>query len=419
MDGDDRERGFDLWLDNGKLAAHLSHAYPESRIKVVATEQLATSTWHHVFATYDGSGKASGLRLFVNGQQVDTTTLEDALADSIRTEAPLLIGKRFQEDSLEWVYPFTGLIDEVRIFDRQLSGAEVKSIYQEVLTAVAGIPRENRSPQQDALLEQAYLQQKLEPMESDLATARNARRSTRWQQLPRWYVTKTGQTMIVIADACLPDAEQFEYVFAIGAHEVSIEQYQRFRSDAPVDPVAALTSSCPIHLVSWWDAAAYCNWLSKEHGIPEEQWCYVPNAEGEYDEGMLLKPNHRELVGYRLPTGKEWHYACEANTITPYCSGDSISIATDYGWFGVNAAGRTHEVGKLLPNDFGVFDMHGNVWEWNLDEKRLAAEDEFGRSLLGGDFGSTSNSASSTGNSTGPPGYISARYGFRVARTIK
>jgi len=180
-----------------------------------------------------------------------------------------------------------------------------------------------------------------------------------------------------------------------------------------------LQESLPIHLVSWWDVAAYCNWLSKEEGIPEDQWCYVPNMNGEYDEGMSLKPEYVELTGYRLPTAMEWQYACMANTNTPFCSGDSISIATDYGWFGVNSAGRTHEVGKLLPNDFGIFDMHGNLWEWNLDEKRLPAEDEFGRILLGGDFGSTANSASSTGNSTGPPGYTSNRYGFRVARTIK
>ena len=143
------------------------------------------------------------------------------------------------------------------------------------------------------------------------------------------------------------------------------------------------------------------------------------NDQGDYDDGMLLKPNHQELAGYRLPTGTEWHYACKANTDTPFCSGNSINIAADYGWFGLNAAGHTHEIGSLLPNDFGIFDMHGNLWEWNLDEMRLAAENEFGRSLLGGDFGSTSNSANSNGNSTGPPGYTSTRYGFRIARTLK
>ena len=106
-------------------------------------------------------------------------------------------------------------------------------------------------------------------------------------------------------------------------------------------------------------------------------------------------------------------------TCQPRAADYSVSISIVSSVPSLNSAGRTHEIGALLPNDFGAFDMHGNLWEWILDERKLAAENELGRVLLGGDFGSTSNSASSTGNSTGPPGYTSNRYGFRVARTIK
>ena len=113
-----------------------------------------------------------------------------------------------------------------------------------------------------------------------------------------WYVTREGHTMVIIPGPIEykggQDLQNMHIVrgFAIADKDVTVEQYLRFckecRKDYKPDNQHSPQLDCPVNTVSWYDAAAYCNWLSKQEGIPEGQWCYDPNSHGIFGEDMKI-----------------------------------------------------------------------------------------------------------------------------------
>jgi formylglycine-generating enzyme required for sulfatase activity len=214
---------------------------------------------------------------------------------------------------------------------------------------------------------------------------------------------------------------------------VTAKQYRRFNPTYPYaydgDPDGPLAG------VTWYDAAAYCNWLSQQDGIPSEQWCYAPNADGKYADGMTIKSNFVELTGYRLPTEAEWELACRAGALTGYFYGQSEELLTEYAWVFENSQERAWGVGRLEPNDLGLSDMHGNAWCWcqdrietsklpksKLGEERQPAEtirDNRHTALRGGSFNTKARRARAANNGGCVVANRIGDNGFRPVRTYR
>jgi len=92
----------------------------------------------------------------------------------------------------------------------------------------------------------------------------------------------------------------------------------------------------------------------------------LPVDGASYDDAIAFCTSAGKLSGHRLtlPTEAQWEYACRAGTTTEYFWGESQADAVKFGWFDMNACGRTHEVAQLAANPWGLFDMVGNLWEW-------------------------------------------------------
>jgi formylglycine-generating enzyme required for sulfatase activity len=270
----------------------------------------------------------------------------------------------------------------------------------------------------------------LKPVDRSLATPR--------PHGPRnWYINGQGQTMVLLAPGTFQRGEgkgmqrgQVNHRFALAAREVSVAEFLRFERARGAGNPFARTGDCPVNEVSWYDAAAYCNWLSAQEGIPEEQRCYLPNAKGEYAAGMQVAPDFMSRSGYRLPTSPEWEYACRAGSVTSWSMGEADALVPKYGWCLTTSSNRLHPVGTLCPNDWGLFDMHGNAFEWCQDgpppgQQRgplsagVVITDACHRVARGGAFGHGALGSTSASKVIALPTERGIDLGFRPARTLR
>ncbi|MFM9064451.1 MAG: formylglycine-generating enzyme family protein, partial [Pirellula sp.] len=135
--------------------------------------------------------------------------------------------------------------------------------------------------------------------------------------------------------------------YYLGVHEVTQAQFEKVMGENPSHFQGAIVrnenADLPVESVEWYDAEKFCKKLSE---LPEEK-----------KAGRV----------YRLPTEAQWEYACRAGSKTAYSIDDEEGLLPEYGWFNRNSSDRTHTVGLLEPNAWGLYDMHGNVWEWCSD----------------------------------------------------
>jgi eukaryotic-like serine/threonine-protein kinase len=272
----------------------------------------------------------------------------------------------------------------------------------------------------------------------------------------QWYVNTQGQTFVILhadkpfrmgAPDWKPDRNLLEPPheqrigrrIAIAAKEVTKAQFRHFqqanldvRKFDNIEPYSR-TDDSPQVAVDWYDAARYCNWLSKNEGIPKQQWCYEPNAQDEFAGGMKPAADYLQRSGYRLPTKAEWEYACRSDSQTSRYYGLSVKLLPKYAWFLDNSDNRAWPVGMQKPNDFGLFDMLGNAYEWCDDPYTSHAppvasvsddsgtitdvQDKVIRTLRGGSFVNLASYVRSASRDGSTPSFRAVAFGFRAART--
>ena len=123
--------------------------------------------------------------------------------------------------------------------------------------------------------------------------------------------------------------------FALGKYDITQEAWYALMG---VNPSSNKGRPLPVENVSWDDVQVFIQRLNAQTG-----------------------------KSYRLPTEAEWEYAARAGSTTDYSFGDDVSQLGRYAWYTANSGGETHPVGEKQPNGFGLYDMHGNVWEWVQD----------------------------------------------------
>ena len=195
--------------------------------------------------------------------------------------------------------------------------------------------------------------------------------------------------------------------FYLSIHEVTKQQYEKVMPSRPWQGGLYVQDGpdYPATYVSWNDAVEFCRRLSEQEGL-----------------------------NYRLPTEAEWEYACRSGTSSVYSFGDDTSGLAEHAWYGKTAweigEEYAHRVGQKRPNAWGLYDMHGNVWEWCQDwyapyvsEKGLndpaGPAVGVGRVLRGGSFHGSAQYPRSA-NRWEDGAYPHSRLdhsGFRVART--
>lgn len=151
MDSTTNVRGWDIEFHGTKLNVHLIHAWPNDAIHVEVEKPLAADTAAHIAFSYDGSGKAAGLKIFVNGVEEKTRILADNLTGTLKTSAPFSIGRRGASGA-----PFHGTVHDLRIYQRELTGAEVATLGGAESLTLAAVPKEKRTPQQKDQLQKFF-----------------------------------------------------------------------------------------------------------------------------------------------------------------------------------------------------------------------------------------------------------------------
>ena len=325
-----------------KIYAEWTHQWPEDAMVLQRQLPGLVLHWHHLFVTYDGSRSIDGAQVYLDGVPLRTYLGgKKVVRNTVIDVTNLRVGRR------ETDYAFHGMIDEVRIYDRQLNEKEVSEI---VLSDLGSLIQDTPAFWEDEarrLIDRRYFLIQNESVQDDRTRLSQARRV--------WSTNSLGMTMIhVDTSSDVRDAEGLKS-FLLMDREVTNRWYVTYLEQSGRDPeqIKIEFNDDPVSNVSWVDAAQFCNWLSEFEGLTPY---YAPTD-------TLFWNHFPEANGYRLPTVAEWTFACRAGTTTDFPCGDEEYLDR----YAVYSTERVARGLSKLSNPWGFFDMHGNLTEWCHD----------------------------------------------------
>jgi formylglycine-generating enzyme required for sulfatase activity len=189
--------------------------------------------------------------------------------------------------------------------------------------------------------------------------------------------------------------------FLMAKYPVTQRLYREITGESPA---SFSGESTPVENVSWKDAVLFCNLLSEKSALEP---CYQFSEE---NENVVF---NARANGYRLPTEAEWEYACKAGT-----SGVRYGGIDEIAWYKENSGSQTHDVGTKEPNQWGLYDMLGNVWEWCSDIYDKTVYGSY-RILRGGGWCDEARGCMATNRRRSHPvSFKIDDLGFRLARNL-
>lgn len=242
--------------------------------------------------------------------------------------------ERFRKDCAETQKLRESLAEDLRVMNRLPEDDAGYCAVSETISALM-----SREAEWTSLIKDAYFKHKAGMATSEQLAAKDsdlAKSSIAWENDVLKNLIKTS-----IAEFGVPATVKIPGKrYAFGKYEVTQKEYEKVMG---ANPSNFKGRNLPVEQVSWHDAVTFCEKLTARE-----------RALGRISEDEE----------YRLPTSDEWEHACRAGTTTWFYTGDAESDLDRAGWYRDNSGEKTHPVGQKEPNAFGLYDMHGNVWEW-------------------------------------------------------
>jgi hypothetical protein len=236
MDDANGYRGYDLLVSDGPISVHLINTWPTNAIKVTTKKNLKANQWQHVMATYDGSSKAKGIKIYVDGELWDWKIEQNGLKETIKTEKSLLIASRHPGSRLK------ASVDEVQVFGRVLEPAEVESLSKAVpIDALLAIEAESRSDDQHQAIKRYYLS-----TQNDEYIAGDKKLVSLTQQVER--LRKPLTTVMIMGDMTKP---RDTFILNRGAYDSPTDQKVEAGTPAVLPPLDSDAPRNRLGLAQW------------------------------------------------------------------------------------------------------------------------------------------------------------------------